>query len=147
MTTPKLDLEIFDTETTFADLGLGDALLKSIAKAGFDHPTVIQSALIPLALSRNDILGQSRTGSGKTAAFGLPTLQLLGDSDAFGSLILVPTRELAIQVCHELRELGRFTKLHPVPIYGGQKVNTQIEKLKAVKTNHGETYENIASIT
>jgi len=131
MTTPKLDLEIFDTKTTFADLGLGDALLKSISKAGFDHPTIIQSALIPLALSGNDILGQSRTGSGKTAAFGLPTLELLGEGDAFGSLILVPTRELAIQVCHEMRELGRFTKLHPVPIYGGQKINTQIEKLKA----------------
>ncbi|MDP7008765.1 MAG: DEAD/DEAH box helicase [Phycisphaerales bacterium] len=131
MTKPKLDLEIFDTDKTFSDIGLNDALLKSISKAGFDHPTVIQSNLIPLALSGADILGQSRTGSGKTAAFGLPTLHLLNESDAFGSLILVPTRELAIQVCHELRELGRFTKLHPVPIYGGQKINTQIEKLKA----------------
>ena len=131
MTKPKLDLEIFDTKTSFADLGLNEALLKSINNAGFDHPTVIQSRLIPLALSGADVLGQSRTGSGKTAAFGLPTLQILKEEDAFGALILVPTRELAIQVCHELRELGRFTKNHPVPIYGGQKINTQIEKLKA----------------
>ena len=131
MTKPKLDLEIFDTKTSFADLGLNEALLKSINNAGFDHPTVIQSRLIPLALSGADVLGQSRTGSGKTAAFGLPALQILKEEDAFGALILVPTRELAIQVCHELRELGRFTKNHPVPIYGGQKINTQIEKLKA----------------
>ncbi|MDP6542009.1 MAG: DEAD/DEAH box helicase, partial [Phycisphaerales bacterium] len=131
MTKPKLDLEIFDTKTTFDDIGLDAPLLKSINKAGFKHPTVIQSKLIPLALSGADILGQSRTGSGKTAAFGLPALQTLKENDSFGSLILVPTRELAIQVCHELRELGRFTKIHPVPIYGGQKINTQIEKLKS----------------
>ena len=64
MTKPKLDLEIFDTKTSFVDIGLAAPLLKSIDKAGFDHPTVIQSKLIPLALSGADILGQSRTGSG-----------------------------------------------------------------------------------
>ena len=76
------------------------------------------------------LLGQSRTGSGKTAAFGLPALHLLEEGDAYGSLILVPTRELAIQVAAELEELGKFTNLKAVPIYGGQKINTQITKLE-----------------
>jgi len=130
MTTPKIDLEIFDTEQTFADIGLNEQLQKAVSDAGFVHPTVIQASLIPLALSGADILGQSRTGSGKTAAFGLPALHILEESDAYGSLILVPTRELAIQVAAELEELGKFTNLKAVPIYGGQKINTQITKLE-----------------
>jgi ATP-dependent RNA helicase DeaD len=127
---PKPDLEIFATDTTFANLGLDEPLLKSIDQMGFKHPTVVQSRLVPLAIEGRDILGQSRTGSGKTAAFGLPALQGRSRSDAFSVLILVPTRELAIQVCHELRELGRFTDLHSVPVYGGQKMPVQVEKLK-----------------
>jgi len=130
MTTPKIDLEIFDTKQSFADIGLNENLQKAVAAAGFTHPTIIQSILIPLALSGTDIVGQSRTGSGKTAAFGLPTLHLLEEGDAYGSLILVPTRELAIQVAAELEELGKFTNLNAVPIYGGQKINTQITKLE-----------------
>ena len=98
MTTPKIDLEIFDTEQTFADIGLNESLQKGVAEAGFTNPTVIQSKLIPLALTGSDVLGQSRTGSGKTAAFGLPALNILNEEDAYGALILVPTRELAIQV-------------------------------------------------
>ncbi|MBT4530624.1 MAG: DEAD/DEAH box helicase [Phycisphaerae bacterium] len=130
MTTPKIDLEIFDTEQTFASIGLNNDLQKGVAELGFTNPTVIQSKLIPLALSGTDVLGQSRTGSGKTAAFGLPVLHLLKDEDAYGSLILVPTRELAIQVATELKELGKFTNLKAVPIYGGQNINTQIKKLE-----------------
>ena len=130
MTTPKIDLEIFDTKQSFADIGLNENLQKAVTELGFLHPTIIQSILIPLALSGTDILGQSRTGSGKTAAFGLPALQLLDEGDAYGSLILVPTRELAIQVAAELEELGKFTNLKAVPIYGGQKINTQINKLE-----------------
>ncbi len=126
----NLDQQIFDTATSFADLGLTQPLLDAIDKLGFEHPTVVQSKLIPLALSGKDVLGQSVTGSGKTAAFGLPSLQVLEEGDAFGALILVPVRELAIQVCHELRELGRFTNLHSVPIYGGQKMPVQIDKLE-----------------
>jgi ATP-dependent RNA helicase DeaD len=130
MTTPKIDLEIFDTEQTFKNIGLNGNLQKAIDKAGFKHPTIIQSKLIPLALSGDDILGQSRTGSGKTAAFGLPALNILKEGDAYGALILVPTRELAIQVSAELEQLGQFTNLKAVPIYGGQKINTQINKLE-----------------
>ncbi len=130
MTTPKIDLEIFDTKQSFSDIGLNEHLQKAVSASGFVHPTIIQATLIPLALSGADILGQSRTGSGKTAAFGLPVLQLLDEEDAYGSLILVPTRELAIQVATELDELGKFTHLKSVPIYGGQSINTQINKLE-----------------
>jgi len=130
MTTPNVDLEIFDIKRTFKDLGLNDSLVKSVEELGFAHPTIIQSKLIPLALSKVDVLGQSRTGSGKTAAFGLPTLHLLEEEDAFGALILVPTRELAIQVAKEIGVLGKFTNLKTVPIYGGQKITTQINKLE-----------------
>ena len=130
MTTPKIDLEIFDTEQSFADIGLDSFLQKAVEKLGFTHPTVIQSKLIPLALTGSDVLGQSRTGSGKTAAFGLPALHILEEEDAYGALILVPTRELAIQVAAELEELGQFTNLKAVPIYGGQKIPTQITKLE-----------------
>jgi ATP-dependent RNA helicase DeaD len=130
MTTPKIDLEIFDTKQTFADIGLNEHLQKAVADAGFIHPTIIQSTLIPIALSGSDVIGQSRTGSGKTAAFGLPALHLLEEGDAYGSLILVPTRELAIQVAAELEELGTYTNLKAVPIYGGQKINIQITKLE-----------------
>ena len=115
MTTPKVDLEIFDTKRTFEDLGLNDSLVRSVKELGFVHPTIIQSKLIPLALSKIDVLGQSRTGSGKTAAFGLPALHLLEEGDAFGALILVPTRELAIQVAKEIEVLGKFTSLKAVP--------------------------------
>src|SRR5262245_12565820 len=122
--------DIFDTQLSFADLGLGPPVLQGIEKQGFQHPTMVQARLIPLALTGRDILGQSKTGTGKTAAFGLPLLHMIDESSAFAALVLVPTRELAVQVTHEIRELGRFTKLHAIAVYGGQKMNMQISKLK-----------------
>jgi len=130
MNAKNVDLEIFDTEATFQSLGLNGKILKGVEAAGFSHPTVIQSTLIPQSLDGHDILGQSRTGSGKTAAFGLPALHLIEEEDTFGGLILVPTRELAIQVAKEMESLGKFTNLTVVPIYGGQKIGTQITKLE-----------------
>ncbi len=127
---PNIDLEIFDTSQSFADIGLNADLQKAVEQMGFTHPTIIQSKLIPLSLTGSDVLGQSRTGSGKTAAFGLPALNILEEDDAYGALILVPTRELAIQVANELEVLGQFTNLKAIPIYGGQKINTQITKLE-----------------
>ena len=83
MNAKNVDLEIFDTEATFQSLGLNDKILKGVEAAGFSHPTVIQSTLIPQSLEGHDILGQSRTGSGKTAAFGLPALHLIQKEDSF----------------------------------------------------------------
>jgi ATP-dependent RNA helicase DeaD len=123
--------DIFDLSRTFSDLGLRDALLEGITAKGFKHPTHIQAALIPFALSGRDVLGQAKTGSGKTAAFGLPLLQMLNPEDAFSALILVPTRELAIQVAAELKDLAHFAKIDIAAIYGGQPIRKQIPKLEA----------------
>ncbi len=121
--------DTFDLDKTFADLGLRPEVLEGLTKRGFKHPTRIQAALIPAALKGKDILGQAKTGTGKTAAFGLPLLQMLDTSHAFSALVLVPTRELAIQVAKELQELGSFAKVSTVAVYGGQSINVQAEKL------------------
>lgn len=125
--------DVFNTERTFTQLGLANEIIQGIEKQGWVHPTGVQAALIPVALDGRDVLGQSKTGTGKTAAFGLPIMHLLATAEKrepFASLILVPTRELAIQVTHELRELGRFTDLKVIAVYGGQKMTVQMEKLK-----------------
>jgi ATP-dependent RNA helicase DeaD len=122
--------DIFDTDQTFASLGLPPAVLKGRDAAGFVHPTIVQARMLPPAIAGKDVLAQSKTGTGKTAAFGLPILHYVKKDDAFAGLILVPTRELAIQVAHELRELSRFTDLTILPVYGGQRINVQAEKLK-----------------
>ncbi len=122
--------ELFETHTSFADLGLSPELLKAVEKQGFEHPTAVQAELIPLALAGRDVLGQAKTGTGKTAAFALPILQMLDPHTPFAALILVPTRELAIQVTHEVRDLGQFTPMTTIAVYGGQRMRIQAEKLR-----------------
>ncbi len=121
--------EIFE-EQTFADLGIRSSVVKGAEAVGFRHPTKIQAELIPLVLEGKDVLGQSRTGTGKTAAFGLPLFNLLERDKAFQALILAPTRELAIQIRDELSELGRFTPITIVAVYGGQRIQTQATRLE-----------------
>lgn len=121
--------EVFDTDTPFSALGLSEPLMKAIEALGFEHPTHVQAQLIPPALAGRDVLAQSKTGSGKTAAFGIPLVERAALDRPFGSLVLCPTRELAIQVAHDLRNLTRFTDLHVVPIYGGQRMRLQEPKL------------------
>ncbi len=121
--------DIFDLERSFADLGLKQELLQAVEKMGFVNPTHVQAQILPLALAGRDVLAQSRTGSGKTAAFGLPVLQVIQNNMPFAALILTPTRELAIQVTHDLRELGRNLPLRIMPVYGGQRMGIQIDKL------------------
>ncbi len=122
--------EIFDTSKTFEGFDLDEGLLRAIVHQGFEHPTKVQAELIPVALAGKDIIGQSKTGTGKTAAFGIPILQMLKEGDAFGGLVLVPTRELAIQVAREIRELGQHLSLKILAVYGGQKMGVQAPKLK-----------------
>ena len=122
--------ETFDTSKTFGDLGLPASVLKGTEAAGFKHPTKIQAALIPVAMTGKDVLGQAKTGTGKTAAFSLPVLGLLKPEDEFAALVLVPTRELAIQVCREVKELGGHTGIEAVPVYGGKPINTQAKSLE-----------------
>ena len=122
--------ETFDTSKTFADLGLTAEVLKGIDAAGFKHPTKIQAALIPVAMTGKDVIGQAKTGTGKTAAFSLPVLGLLKPGEPFAALVLVPTRELAIQVCREVKELGGHTGLVAEPVYGGKPIRTQAKALE-----------------
>lgn len=120
--------EIFGGQT-FADLGLRNSVLKGVDAAGFKNPTKIQAEMIPLVLAGRDVLGQSRTGTGKTAAFGLPLYHLAMREMPFQSLILAPTRELAIQIAAELAELGKFTPVRVSAVYGGQNVGAQARQL------------------
>ena len=121
---------VFNVEKTFADLGLSEPLIRALNEAGWQHPTKIQSELIPLALTGKDILGQAKTGSGKTAAFGLPLLQMASPGKPMQAIILAPTRELAVQITDDLTELGRHSGLKTCAVYGGQKIQTQAKKLE-----------------
>jgi len=122
--------ETFDTTRTFADLGLPEPLRRAISEKGFVHPTRIQAALIPPALAGRDCLGQAKTGTGKTAAFGLPMLARLDPKARFGGLILVPTRELAVQVTKEMHDLARYCGHHVAAVYGGHAIKAQAHKLE-----------------
>ena len=121
--------ETFDTSRRFADLGLPAPVLQALQEKGFEHPTKIQAALLPVALSGRDCLGQAKTGTGKTAAFALPMLARIPKEAAFGGLVLVPTRELAIQVAKEFHEFARHSGHAVVAVYGGHSVNAQATKL------------------
>ena len=113
----------------FAELGLDVRLLKAVRKMKFAEPTEIQREMIPPALAGRDILGQARTGTGKTAGFGLPILQRLEDTPELQALCLCPTRELAVQVAAEIRRLAEFTRFKCIPVYGGQKISHQLHLL------------------
>ncbi len=121
---------MFALEETFANLGLNKNLLAALDKAGFIHPTHIQNQLIPPALKGGDILGQAKTGTGKTAAFGLPVLQMAEKGTPFQALILSPTRELAIQIRDAMRDMAAQTGLRITAVYGGQRMHTQIQELE-----------------
>ncbi|MCZ4319296.1 DEAD/DEAH box helicase [Aequorivita viscosa] len=120
---------------TFKSLGLSDALLKAISKKGYETPSAIQQKAIPLILERKDVLASAQTGSGKTAGFALPLLQILNNEPAYRkrpvrALILTPTRELAAQVQDEFREYSEFTDLRSTVIFGGVGANPQIRALR-----------------
>lgn len=113
----------------FADLGIEVRFLKALRKMQYVEPTDIQREMLPHVRAGRDILGQARTGTGKTAAFGLPILQHLDPAGRLQAICLVPTRELAVQVAGELKRLAEFADLHVVTVYGGQKVATQLHQL------------------
>jgi len=117
---------------SFKDLGLSEEILNILKIKGFEEPTPIQEQTIPVLLSgERDIIGQARTGTGKTAAFGLPLIELLRErSKNIQAIVLTPTRELAIQVAEEINSLKGSKKLRTVPIYGGQAISRQLKSLK-----------------
>jgi ATP-dependent RNA helicase DeaD len=116
----------------FSSLGLSEASLAAVRQAGYTHPTPVQAGLIPRALAGVDVLGQARTGTGKTASFVLPILERVHQPGRGGgprALVLVPTRELAVQVRDEFEKLAAGTRIHCVAIYGGKPIKAQIDKL------------------
>jgi ATP-dependent RNA helicase DeaD len=118
---------------TFADLGLRPDLLRALSDLGYEEPTPIQRAAIPPLLRGSDLLGQAATGTGKTAAFALPLLHRLpGDAESAGpgAVVLVPTRELAVQVSQAFHRYGRDLGVRVLPIYGGQPIGRQLQALQ-----------------
>lgn len=115
---------------TFDDLGLKKEILQSIKDAGFTIPSPIQAAAIPFVLAGRDIVGQAHTGTGKTAAFGLPALNNINVRDGVGILVITPTRELATQVSDELFKYGRNIGAKTVTVYGGSSYNRQIDLIQ-----------------
>lgn len=116
----------------FTELGLSEKIVEALMLKGFEKPTPIQSAVIPKILAgENDIVGQAQTGTGKTAAFGLPILEVISDnSNHVKALIMVPTRELAVQVAEELSTFKGTKKINIAPFYGGASYEGQLSKLK-----------------
>nr|WP_066229480.1 DEAD/DEAH box helicase [Geobacillus jurassicus] len=117
--------------TTFQELGLSQEVMKAIERMGFEETTPIQAKTIPLSLQNKDVIGQAQTGTGKTAAFGIPIVEKVDvKNSAVQALVVAPTRELAIQVSEELYKIGAVKRVRVLPIYGGQDIERQIRALK-----------------
>ena len=120
------------TGRTFADLNISPDILAAVTEMGFTTPSPIQAEAIPPIMAGRDVIGQAQTGTGKTAAFGIPALELIDPNDrSVQVLILCPTRELAVQVTEELRKLSKFKRgIYIETIYGGDSIERQIRSLK-----------------
>src|SRR5580700_11957177 len=114
----------------FKALNLSDPVLRGIQAAGYTDPTPIQIRAIPVVLSGRDLIASAQTGTGKTAAFALPILSLLGTRGRTRVLVLEPTRELAAQVETAFRDFARFTDLRTVAIFGGVGYGNQLAELR-----------------
>ncbi len=121
-------------KTTFADLGLSEPILRAVAESGYLYPTPIQEQAIPVVLMGRDVLGVAQTGTGKTAGFTLPMLDILAGSRAKArmprSLILEPTRELALQVAEQFVKYGKYLNLNHALLIGGESMNDQRDVLE-----------------
>lgn len=116
---------------TFAEFDLEPKILQAITELGFEESTPIQDQAIPIAMAGRDLIGQAQTGTGKTAAFGIPLISKISkEEERIMALIMTPTRELAIQVAEEIGKLARFKGIRSLAIYGGQDISRQIRSLK-----------------
>ncbi len=117
---------------SFTDLNIPEPLMRAILDLGFEEPTPIQSLAIPVIRDHHDMVGQAHTGTGKTAAYGIPLLERIdGSRPELQAIVLCPTRELAIQVSEELRKLALFLRgITILPVYGGQPIERQISVLR-----------------
>ena len=125
---------IFDKEYTFDDLALNDRIKRAIDEMGFTAPTPIQAKAIPAVREGRDIIGRSQTGTGKTMAFAIPAIEMINsleDKSHVSVIIMLPTRELAIQCCGEIKRLTKYCEgIRPAEVYGGAPMDRQITKLK-----------------
>src|ERR671926_1021983 len=116
----------------FAELGLSEPLLDALQHLGYENPTPIQEQAIPALLEGRDVIGQAQTGTGKTAAFGLPLLEYIDvDDDEVQAIVLTPTRELCIQVTQALRAYGAKKGVNVVAVFGGAPIRSQQAQLRA----------------
>jgi ATP-dependent RNA helicase DeaD len=116
---------------TFAEFDLEPRILQAITELGFEESTPIQDQAIPIAMAGRDLIGQAQTGTGKTAAFGIPLISKISkEEEKIMALIMTPTRELAIQVAEEIGKIARFKGIRSLAIYGGQDISRQIRSLK-----------------
>lgn len=116
---------------SFGENQLSKQVLQALSDMGFEEPSPIQKEALPIALEGLDVIGQAQTGTGKTAAFGIPITEKVNPKfQAVQALIVTPTRELAIQVAAELAKIGKYRKVKPLPIYGGQPIDRQIRALR-----------------
>jgi ATP-dependent RNA helicase DeaD len=114
----------------FTDFNLSQTIQQAISDAGFKEPSPVQKEAIPLILDGHDIIAQAQTGTGKTAAFGLPMLSQMTADGSVEGLVIVPTRELAMQVSDEIYRFGRLSGLRTATVYGGTPYGKQIERIK-----------------
>ena len=117
-------------ENKFAALGISARVLKAIEEMGFEEPSPIQERTIPAALQGRDVIGRAQTGTGKTAAFGIPIVEKLDRTTGTQALVITRTRELASQVSEEIARIGRFRGVKTLPVYGGQPYERQIRALR-----------------
>lgn len=117
--------------TSFNDFGLSEPILQAIEKSGYDKPTPIQEKTLPLILERKDVIGLAQTGSGKTAACAIPICDRVNtENRSIQALIVVPTRELALQYAMEAQKIGKIKGVSVFPIYGGESQDLQLAKMK-----------------
>src|SRR5512142_3541500 len=136
------------SDASFDDLGLSEPVRRAIAERGYEKPTPVQSASYRPIRDGKDVIVRSKTGTGKTAAFGIPILEKIPDGRRKPSaLVMCPTRELALQVADELAALAKHRDLSVVAVYGGASMGEQLEKLQAgaeiVVGTPGRIYDHI----
>src|SRR5579862_5635587 len=118
--------------STFAELGLSESTLRALQDVGYEAPSPIQEQAIPSLLAGHDVIGQAQTGTGKTAAFGLPIMEYVDPGeDTVQALVLTPTRELCIQVTQALRTYGAHSGIDVVAVFGGAPIRSQQAQLRA----------------
>src|SRR5918995_1543493 len=126
----RLTLRVKKNLKTFQELGIDVETTKALREHGYEDPFPIQQEAIPLMLKGLDVIGQAHTGTGKTAAFALPILTKIKRRGPIQALILVPTRELAVQVSAEINKFAKYTGIRTVSIYGGQSIGIQYDQLR-----------------